>query len=126
MTDEHEMPHRLWARRIVGAMTITHEASDRPRHLFNDPYILATPEALAEAPEVQALLAKARREGEIAGMERVAKICQRRIDEIIRETGNQEWDTGFLNLPEWAQTSIDEIEGQIGSIRAAAQELRDE
>ena len=50
-----------------------------------------------------------------------AKIIQKRIDTIIAEEGSQEWDTGEVNLPEWAQTAVEELEGILAAITEAQQ-----
>lgn len=46
-----------------------------------------------------------------------AKIIQKRIDAIIQEEGSWEPDTNVTNLPEWAETAVEELEGILAKIK---------
>jgi hypothetical protein len=81
-------------------------------------YILATPEALAASPEVQALIAAAETRGWNAAIEAAAKLLGKYVDGLIEEYGNHEWDTNVTNLPEWVVTIEEEFETQSAAIRA--------
>lgn len=59
------------------------------------------------------------REAEARGMERAAKILDKRIESIVADHGSHEWDTNVTNLPEWVETATEELEAQAASIRAA-------
>lgn len=59
-----------------------------------------------------------------AGLTIAAKGCDARIGEIVQEEGSQEPDTGEVNLPEWAETAIEELEAMADSFRYLAQEGR--
>ena len=47
------------------------------------------------------------------------RLIQTRIDTIIREEGSHEWDTGVTNLPEWAQTAVEELEAILAALEPA-------
>ena len=59
------------------------------------------------------------REAEARGMERAAKILDKRIESLVADHGSHEWDTNVTNLPEWVETATEELEAQAASIRAA-------
>lgn len=63
-----DVPQRIWA--ALYGHTVAAELTPDPLSGDGQPYILATPEALAASPEVQALIRAAKAEGmrEAAGM----------------------------------------------------------
>lgn len=99
MTDA---PKRIWAS---AAWAKTFETQDERENMHE--YILASEHA--------ALI----REAEARGMERAAKILDKRIESLVADHGSHEWDTNVTNLPEWVETATEELEAQAASIRAA-------
>lgn len=74
MTDA---PERIWLEdeRPYGGICHVHNEPTEGVLKYGTPYILATPEAFAASPEVQALIAAARREGWDAAIEASAKLA---------------------------------------------------
>lgn len=58
-------------------------------------------------------------EAEARGMERAAKLLDKRIESLVADHGSHEWDTNVTNLPEWVETATEELEAQAAAIRAA-------
>lgn len=117
MTDA---PERIWIEdeRTEGGICHVHNEPSEGVLKYGTPYILATPEALANSPEVQALIAAAEARGWDAAIEAAAKLLGKYVDGLIEEYGNHEWDTNVTNLPEWVVTIEEEFETQSAAIRA--------
>lgn len=51
-------------------------------------------------------------------LEEAAKVLDKRVREICDEVGDYDSTTNHVELPEWAETSIEELEAQAVAIRA--------
>jgi len=49
----------------------------------------------------------------VAGRRVFTRLLEKRIEEIVDEHGDYEPDTNYTNLPEWAETVIEELEALI-------------
>lgn len=99
-----DTPERIWVQwPNVGGCGLAFKTPANPRHKSDDrfnkrtAYILATPEALADSPEVQALILEA----EARGMERAA--ARARVYASNYEQSSDGRNT-FILLAEWADT----------------------
>lgn len=105
-SDVQGVPERMFVRgKPNGAVGRWHDATSMPETAAvasdgNNPmytYILATPEALATDPAVQALVAKAVAEAEARGMERaadeVAELLANNDSAAVRDVANEAYIT---------------------------------
>lgn len=74
-------------------------------------------QVLSDAPALRSLIALAQ-EG-LAGRKTYKRLLEKRIEEIVDEHGDYEPDTNFTNLPEWAETVIEELENLIAALEVA-------
>ena len=107
MTDA---PKRIWAEE-TGMATKGGQRFRIGRWIIDE--TASHPHEYILASEVAALIAEA----EARGMERAAKLLDKRIESLVADHGSHEWDTNVTNLPEWVETATEELEAQAAAIR---------